>query len=192
MTSKPCPGCGKEAPKSYHGRSLPWRDEMEVCHDCKTLLEEARTRRKILSEDTETVIIAVPKETWTHWYPQFYMGLASGQDHEGTREELEMCLIRLIHAASELRLQREYARGDFNLWTPPLPDGLTRPQGTSEERIMPRLVAEAIRDLYLAISEALKETNQLSLEEGSQLLLSLASGRLTMDDFNQAALRKRK
>lgn len=74
-TTKPCPGCGTEGPKSGRGYPQVWRDETEVCSECKTLLQMGKILRDTKQSDDRRRLFALPKHGFEHLIPEWHTGL---------------------------------------------------------------------------------------------------------------------
>jgi len=63
-------------------------------------------------------------------------------------------------------------------------------EGCRDLRSMNKDLVPVIRDLYDAIADALIETNEYARREGQNILLSLASGEMSVEGFNETQIKK--
>jgi hypothetical protein len=176
-SSKPCPVC--KNPAGYE-------PQKGACSICLALIEEGK---KHLGEVANT---QMPMEE--------YIVLRGGdsygrQEAPGAWKEIgavEECVNNLVTALHGQRL--EFARPDWNrLGTTPLSPQLAQPfhskgyDAISVVRMAPA-VADQIRELNRLIPVMVSTVYAVGLKRGSNSLLQLASGRLTVNDFNEATL----
>lgn len=157
-SSKPCPGCGEV--KS-------WRPAKEVCTDCKRLLKRAVWLEEQLSKlDDDEVIVAFAERAY--WNEYIY-------SHSGVGRNLMDIFHRLAKSGS-----RPSPRGnaEFNLL------GKIESFGGTNA-IMPRPLAEAIAWLRDAVADALKKEYEEGKRDGHRLMMRLANGDLSMNDFDK-------
>lgn len=158
-SSKPCPGCGKV--KS-------WRPAKEVCKDCKNLLARAEWMEEKMSELGDDEIIVVYGKR-AHWNEYIF-------SHSGDGRKLMDIFQRVAMAAS---VPSSVMSPEFSLL------GKTEGMGAVEYAKMTRLLAEAIRDLRIAIGEALKAEYQAGKKDGHSFVKRLASGDLSINEFDK-------
>lgn len=200
MTRKPCPGCHQPPPWGTYWK----RPADSVCAACQAYLEWAKQQRS-KTVQPNLVEVAVPPLESVHCWPRFYCGLAGS--HTEVRERLEQLLATLFCQLSEEVGVLDFVSGmtvdgvpeyllnkgvrDGGLeWRMFLKRFGDRPiQNASVIRLIRPDVAQTFRDLYDAIADALIETHADSTTEGRNLLLQLASGGITMEDFNRRAAR---
>lgn len=175
----PCPGCGM--PDLY-------RSSDKVCEACARLLKQARTINDWIERggDKKVELVRVPAENCPHFYPGLYMGLPSWSCED--RRPLRAAMVRLINLVSE-PLKSDCWHEDGAMLTNP---GFKEKwEGARELRSMDAQVAQTIRDLYDAIALALVSTYNGAKREGQNVLLNLAAGHISIDDFNEQQLRKK-
>lgn len=155
-SSLPCPGCGKV--KSY-------RKSTEVCRECGALLRKAKWLEEQLAK-LEGDEIIVSYGTYAHWNEYIY-------SHAGIGRDLMGAVFDIAEAAS--RPAMEY-NSEFPLL------GKIEPGGTTYA-VMPRPLAEAIRDLYAMLGPSLKAEYEKGKKDGRNLLMRLANGDIAPNEF---------
>jgi len=180
-TNKPCPGCGG-APR-YNQRP-GFRDVDKVCSACQDLLANAR---QVVNAEQERLrrspqnLGAVGRNDWHYiptWSPDVSGSANARVPHEATD--------RLRHALAEL------ARAVS--WPTIVADSTTREAAVRLDdtqtlwRALPREfppgVLDAVVELDAALLHALQEVAAANFRAGSDALMRLAAGSITMDDFN--------
>jgi len=180
----PCPGC-REVNQ--------YRRKEEVCDSCKKLLEQALALREWETRpDPGIEIIQVPEVT--HGFPGFYAGrprgLPSDSERNDPRSRLQVLMAKLILQVSK-PLRSDTWTGRQAILTNESKIGRNlRWEGFRDVRSISKVLVPIIRDLYDAIADALIETNEYARREGQNILLSLASGELSVEGFNETQIKK--
>lgn len=157
-SSKPCPGCGKVK----LGRATK-----EVCRDCRFLLDRAIWLEEALSKMGDDEIV-VAFGDHSHWNEYIY-------SHSGAGRNLMDDFQRVARAGSR---QATTLIAEFEL--------LGKVEGGGHSyAIMLRPLAEAVRDLRVAVSEALEKEYSKGKADGHNLLMRLADGDLSVNDFDK-------
>ena len=158
-SKKPCPGCGKIRPD---------RPAKEVCAHCKRLIERATWLETELSKVGNDEIIV---RYGIRYYQNEYIH---------THSDSGRTLMRLFQsiAVSGSRISTS-TDAEFELL------GKIDNYGFGGSyAVMSRSLAEAIRDLRIAVVSALKSEYEEGKKDGHNLLVRLASGELSMSDFD--------
>lgn len=169
FTSKPCEGCG-----STRGRQVG-----KVCHDCETLLNEARERREALkATPTLAAFFHAPVR---HWNPIYYPPGGALND------ALQQAFVDLIWLVSEPAPKdgTHYS----GKWQYVLRQDSQHESG-AERRLMREDVRNALHTLDEVIVRALAAAKQEGHREGSDLLQQLHRGKLGLVEF--ASTRERR
>lgn len=161
-SKKPCPGCNKVD---------PWRPASEVCSECKRALKRAAYLEEQLSK-IEADEVMVTYGARAHW--NSYIRTRSGK----AGRELMGLFFNLAEAVSKPSTAH-WTKSEFDLLGPPGSRGATR------HVTMPRSVAVAIRNLRLAVVRALELEYEAGKDHGHKLLLRLAEGDISMNEFDQ-------
>lgn len=156
-SSKPCPGCKKVA----LGRAAK-----DVCQVCEERLEKAERMERILSALSDDEIV-VKFARFAHWNEYIYTKSGAGRNLMDMFQCVALAGSRpSVEFSSEFRLLGSIDSG-----------------GTAYA-VMSHGLAEAIRDLRMAVGEALKLEYEQGKADGHNLLMRLASGDLSMNDFS--------
>lgn len=195
--SKPCPGCGATG---------EYRLVDQVCNECWRVLKATRKHEEYiaaaLKEGRELVVL--PHNGSWHWWPRFYQGNSStSNENRESRDTLGHALAELSTLVGELTTAQDtrqasllthegYSiygvghRGSRDCW-----QGTTiYDQSDSNGALYlfnPR-VAELFRVIYDAIGRSLELTDADGRRAGNNLLMELANGGLTIDEFNAVYL----
>lgn len=180
-TFEPCHGCGK-APNEYTGRPKDG-----VCAECRTALDKwAQLQKEQAAKSDERVYFTKERAYALPYLPEEV-------ERKGRREAIREPLLRLHMLVSrpapegehwkDLR-EREESGDAFTYAAVGWRDNDFR-----IIRLFPVAVADALRELYAGIHDSLKAAHAKGHAEGRSLLLGLASGRITNDQFNEAAAR---
>lgn len=195
-TTKPCPGC-KEV---YRDRKAD-----EVCDSCKRLIQEALKQRELDAKEKEDGV-ALFQVPW--FWPDFYQaaGVSVG-GRRGVDEAFNQ--VQKAFADALIGVGEHMVCGDF-LPRPGLRRG-DSPEYWQQRRgevIFPEKMAgrtngarsllkarrssvEKIVALDTAVRQALGEVAKSAYENGHSLLAGLASGKMSVQDFNAATLDKK-
>lgn len=157
-SKKPCPGCGQVK----GGRSAS-----KVCRECEVLLERAGWMEEQLAElDEDEIVVSFGKGA--HWNQYIYTRSDTGRD-------LVDIFQRIANAGSRPALTY---KAKFNLL------GVIDAFG-EKCVVMTEPLAEAIRDLRIAVQDALKLEYEQGKKDGQNLLRQLADGDISINDFNK-------
>lgn len=155
-SKQPCPGCGEVV----YGRAVK-----DVCRKCEILLERAGWMEEQLSKlDGDEIVVSFGKRP--HWNEFIYT-------HSSTGRNLSDILQRLANAGSRSTLT---CNAEFNLL------GKIEYSG-GKYVVMSRDLAEAVRDLRVAVQDALKLEYEQGKKDGQNLLKQLADGDIAVNDF---------
>ena len=170
-----CHGCGKEE----------YRRKGTLCSECRTLLDTAIRTKEDQEKRGELVQIKAPSRPGDMPYiDEFDSGLMSHDD----QYQFTKALHAVVMATSE-----KVAAGDR--WSA---DGehlfeygsYAAQRRSFESRAMPAAVANAVRRLFVEAKAMTQRAYTKGAADGRSLLLGLASGRITNDQFNDAATRQ--
>ena len=157
-SSKPCPGCGEV--KSH-------RPVKEVCHDCKRLLKRAEwLENELAGMAKDKITVGLGQRAYWNEYIS-----TTGSD---MGSELRAIFHRIARAGS---IPATNSNSEFDLLGEPH-------QGARYYVAMPAPLAVAIRDLHVAVQEALKLEYEAGKSAGHSLLLGLARGELSAGEFD--------
>lgn len=175
-TRKPCPGCGRS-------ESYPFRDKDRICNNCKKLINEALEHQEVLKSITGKMKIRVGERYY--WNAGYYEGDLSNSH---LQDKLLKIMVKLINESSE----KDYA--DSYGWQAPkvlkrLSD-LNERNEEKEGRLIERRLFGLLRGLDRLIRLALDRSYQNGKREGSSLIRMLASGQITIDEFQKKVERK--
>lgn len=190
--SKPCPGCGATG---------EYRLVDQVCDDCKRVLKAARTHEQYAADLLKAgkELIALPASDSKHWWPSFYQGKASASnENHAARKSLAYALAELstlsgefTHACkSEEKNAGKLTHEEYSIYgagcsTRECWQGRNTWSGGRLYLFNPR-VAELFRIIYDAIGLSLELTDADGRRAGNNLLMELATGQLSIDEFNAA------
>jgi hypothetical protein len=172
-TRKPCHGCGQEV----------WRAATEVCDECKALL---RAGRGVTQED-QVQASKGPLFRLTEEWPGFY--IPSGEPGDGRRlrkafEVLARTALRAVRSKKQ-----PYGEGVESL--PPTGD-LVHYFSTYDPKASlwtgTRRLADAIVELDIQVRKALELSRTIGEKDGSNLLMQIAQGKLSVNDLTDASI----
>lgn len=160
-SSKPCPGCG-EVDSS--------RPAKEVCRACKHLLQRAKWLEEELSKlGDDKVVVKFGK--LPHW-----------NEYIHTKSDVGRGLMDIFQRLAEAgSCPSAVHSSEFRLL------GKIDAFSGARYAVMLSPLAEAIRDLRVAVGEALKLEYEQGKKDGHNLLFRLASGDLSGNEFNAIA-----
>lgn len=184
-TRKPCPACGQV--DSY-------RPAAEICSDCKALIADGKQYREDKIKDAGALTFC--KTPSSYLFLEVENDQSYADRHEEPRSRLEKAFDEVI-----------------SLLLSPIPEGLHSPSEPIDRPfydgpwvVNPRRVLEgyrrdgwmmcrpkaipAIYALDEAIRFALVSTAKAERRRGSDIVLSLAAGDMTIDDFNRKSTGK--
>lgn len=172
-TYKPCHGCGKEG----------YRATNEVCSDCKALL---RVGQAVKQEDQEKAEVGKLFRLTEEW-PSFY--IPSGDPTAGR------ALRRAFETLARSALKRVRSKVD------PYTDGVEALPPTSDlchyfSTYDPKAtvwtgtarLGAALTELDLQVRKALALVKEIGEKDGSNLLLQIAQGNISVNDLTEASI----
>ena len=160
-SKKPCPGCKK----IKLGRSAN-----DVCDDCAQLLHKAEWMEKELSPSDNEIVISFAKRS--HWNKYLFTKAKTGQN-------LMDIFQRIAEAGSQKTTSQStefQLLGKIDGW---------RSSSDTTYRTMSKLLAEAVQDLRIAVEQALELEYKQGKKDGHNMLIRLADGDLSINDFNK-------
>lgn len=156
-SKKPCPGCGEVV----YGRAVK-----DVCRKCEVLLERAGWMEEQLSKlDDDEIVVSFGRVA--HWNEYIHT-------HSGVGRDLMDDFQRVALAGSRPSLTY---KAEFDLLGPIEFCG-------AEHAVMFRSLAEAVRDLWKNVQNALQQEYKQGKKDGSNLLKRLADGDLAVNEFD--------
>jgi hypothetical protein len=180
--TKPCPECGS----ADSIRDTP----TSICRRCKNLIAFAIQRQKDdAKKDTKEVLVRTRERAYA--LPGYYVTVGENP-HHSFRERLEKALHAVIMAQAR----------PSNIDKYPCPDDVegaidvpTIPKGNRDHDwityvYMRRDQALAVIELEEAMREYITAGAAASYEEGRNLLLSIAGGKISMDELNHEHTKK--
>jgi len=162
-SKKPCPGC-KEVEH--------YRPANEVCSECARLLKEAAWMEERLNKMADDEIVVMYGERY-HWNKYIYSRASVSRD-------LMKIFQRLAEAASRPTTKRSsevQLLGDIDPFA-------------QKYVIINKLLAETIIDLRREVQVALELEYKQGKKDGTSLLMGLADGSLSAQDFNDRTNRR--
>lgn len=162
-SGKPCPGCGEV---------VEWRPADQLCQACKVLLARARAMAAELSRKPDEVAVTFSST------PHLNKSIRVHGDSFAVRtgEQLRKALVTIALQMS----RRDF--GDAEVWF----DLLGRTEygyAAGGAYLMPRVMAEAVRDLRGLIATAIEQSYAAGRADGNNLLVRLAQGDLSPNDY---------
>jgi hypothetical protein len=162
-----CPGCGDKSSA---------RPKNGVCYDCESLLKEARQARADKARDD------APVKTYTlpsrlHWHIR--MGMVDASGHR-LLDAFATKWLELVKLLGTLR-RATYPNRDVPVL---FPVGGKDPSNRDVIEMRPDLAAK-INEMDAAMDAAINEVAHAERRMGSSIIASLASGSITVDQFNQ-------
>jgi hypothetical protein len=161
-TRKPCPGCKKV----YSGRVPD-----DVCFDCKRVLEIGRER--LAEIKAASAAVSVPEQS--HWLPYLH-----NVNDSGLVDEYRKALLTLVRVTASY-FGKHVGGGD----TGQLFRGS---QGSNQLALLTQPQIDALREMVDVVKRAVKAANQSGIEEGQSFIVGLASGTVSINEFNQATM----
>lgn len=172
-TRKPCPGCGR----------IVTREADSVCTECRFKLDGLTALLAAIEADDSCEIVIGPERNYA--VDGFY---EEGPLPIALHDRLKASLHQIFKVSSILspRHQTRYweflipgmAAGDPKRPMMPMHDDWKAPA------VVPTGFQAAMVELDLAIAEAFVSVYNAGLARGSNLLVSLADGEITLDEFN--------
>lgn len=167
-TTKPCPAC-KEV--------VSYRKADDVCLECQKLISEAREQRERLNAKGAGKMDAVAIPKAAHWLQTIYY--ANRGEYK-----LQRAFLALAVAIGE----KNSAKQDWNEIQPLIEkqDSVNVGSGADLFRFKPG-VLKAFRAVYAQVIEDTYFAYRDGKEAGQNLLRGLASGDMTVKEFNRRA-----
>lgn len=173
-TKKPCEGCGETRPYG--------RETGKVCSVCQSLLDEARQAREVAAARTSRGLEAFPRP----WAPHS-LGYIHDAGDAGTafRDTFYQLLLQLLadpapppaYGAVHKRIEAVGFRDRDD-------SSVTWVDNDTGYGLVDPALLEATGAVYKAARELARAAHAKGKDEGSRLLLGLASGRVSIDDLN--------
>lgn len=169
-TQKPCPGCHKPG----------LRDADSVCYECKKKLEEAEMARKQQEQDSGHQIYHVPG---ADRFPNYHIPARFlHEDIRGRMRAISVIMEALVYSIGLPVLGRYFPSNNLFYY----PKGYrVEYSSRSTYLLFKPETAQAIDQLDTAIQTALEAAYQVGKQDGSRLLMQLADGELTVNEFNK-------
>lgn len=179
-----CPGCGKtgeESPRDYANT---------ICWDCEKLLKLGKIKRELDAQDKSRYAeITLPAYKFT-LFTQYgkpaeskqalYISDQFGKDIEGSSEALLKAQKEFLETINQGAKKGcvQYSAFDGNHFT-----------GSSYFLTFPQ--AQAFVAFMVAVADYARRNYEEGLEDGKSLLTGLASGRYSIQEFNDATRRQK-
>lgn len=174
-----CHGCG-QVPSHWEGRPKD-----KVCSNCQNTLKLATQFNTEQSNKNEIAKVGIPAQP--HWLPY----IRSSTSRKAGKLDVRSEFWKLAILCSTPSLEDPCFNGVQRLI--PIPPG-DRPDWSPHEakdiRLMVSSVSAQFAVLYSAIMQQLNECYEDGKERGQSLLGQLASGDLSVNDFNKMTLSK--
>ncbi len=177
-SAKPCPGC----------KEMVWHETGGVCYACKRDLDHViEMNQRVAKLRSDGTAATYRFSTVPHWNPGIYPG-PDFKDHDDYRELLR----NLVVAVATEVFPQDTADRD-NRQAEELLDAERNPYDNSARDTLAinPTVANAIRALDKWCRQALPAAYNAGKGHGSKVLMQLASGNLTINDFDKAIEGKR-
>ena len=170
-TTKACPGCGEEG----------IRDANAVCMHCKQLLQEAKAARARQEQETEYQVYAVPETfPWYHAPAQN----TTQQELRRIEEQLRVLMQTLTYAIGIPAVgTKAYHPERAKLFTFPKGRQLHYSFNDSQLLLKPE-TARVLDELDTTLQMVIVASYEEGKRDGAHLLGQLASGEITVADFN--------
>lgn len=173
--TKPCPACkGTDYPRAADG----------ICSECQRIIAWAKMRQADDAKKNGEEISVMTKEV--HYaLPRYFT--KHGSVSSLVTEKLSKALHTLI-----MTMARKGGSYQATIQVPEWPKGS---EGSSiydwkMPVIMRKDQAEAVNDLDKAFREFVAAVSEAGYEEGRNLLMSIASGKISMAELNEQHIRK--
>lgn len=180
---KPCEGCGLAV----------MRHVGKVCPDCRTLLDDAIKARTFHAAHDDMKAYGLMGMTGNiiyHWNQQFYGGFHFlVEPDRDVQKNLDMAFYGLVQALGKPAVGIKRDQRDGMLITSKR--GSKVQSGHDVVLLFSSGQQQAFNTLFEAIMDALESTYQSGLEKGANLLYSLASGKVTVEEYNKLCARSR-
>ena len=206
-TNKPCHGCGRTEEE-------PFREVDKVCKGCRIDLKYAQQCRELVENKVkgEYGIYKISHNPPRYSYHTLPGAGYSSQNHEELAETFRTFLLFVADELTEFVPKRdigiETERSRANIWIGgymskyPGISNIKDPDirsifkdaedHNSDYVIMRKDIAEAAQKLHKGIEEAIRITARNVGESGTDLLLKVAKGEITVDQLNENSLNLKK
>ena len=175
-TRKPCPGCGGS-------HTYPFRKVDEVCDNCKRLMAEALAHREKVKNIPGSMKIRVGE--MYHWNQGYYEGDISGKfGNRSLRDALAIMMVKLIKELSEIDNASPYESHRSPIIMKKL-NCIDRRYEENEMRLINKRLFGLLRGLDRLIRFAIRRSYKNGKREGASLIRMLASGQITLDEFER-------
>lgn len=182
-TRKPCPGCGKDC--RIHRRPAD-----EVCGDCLLAIyrDEDATAVALAATTAAQEIVAFPHAPEGKRYSKWprTLGLVAGQDLREAEPAIERFALAVNKAIAAL-LRRSQAAGKPRNAIDPFEFRMPPSSDETLYAIVPPGTADLLKEAEQAWMAMIPAIVAAGRQTGSSLLLQLAGGHITHDQFNDAA-----
>ena len=193
MTSKPCPGCGREGEERYgSSRRHSIRPKGKVCSKCQEKLDRYDELSERAAVQEGECGITVSK---SHPFGHVVASLGShflGAPHR-VEDRLEAAVAHLISTLGRVpegadpKGDYEAKHGFQNLEPEYDP---SRRAGLYHHRIVSTETANALREMLSALRDFGSGCLDAGVEHGQSILHQLAAGSMSMDALNKATIQK--
>jgi hypothetical protein len=176
-TKRPCPGCGQVK---------PWRAASEVCADCKVLLDEgrkARERAATVPRGTELAVLPFAPHR-LGYIPHFWQPFL-GERHKSADAVIQQAIFDLASMFGEQVEWRDVRRSNQQPLAPVTMDGHG---GNNTYWKVPIGLRDILTRLYEAVQAGAKHAYEEGKHDGHSLLIGLATGQTSIEDFNKATI----
>lgn len=160
-TRKPCPGCGESS----------YREVNSVCVSCEQALKQYWKVNEAIKEQNSNLIY-VGYAPAAHWNSYIH---AQGKDEEGERygsiiRDRFFNMLELLATPSMV-----HATPEFTL--------MGKTESGTKTVLLPRPLAEAIKNLWDILRPAFKAEYETGKKDGKNLLMGLAKGEISPNDW---------
>lgn len=171
--TKPCPACrGTTYPRAVDG----------ICSECQRIIAWAKMRQADDEKKNGEEISVVTKEV--HYaLPRYHY------EHGHIEHDIDDCLSKAMHALI-MTMARKGGAYNATEWVPPEDAYGSRRHELRAYMVMRKDQAEAVNALDKAFRAFVAAVSEAGYEEGRNLLLSIAAGKISMDELNSEHVRK--
>lgn len=171
-TRKPCPACGEVC---------QFRPAAEVCGGCKGLLKDGDKYRK-LAKQAKNKPYGIPQSAHSLPYIKYASrGFGDDVDHQRNFQQALFSLLGDIGGPLPTNAP----------WNEkPLLVGYSREYSGSATVMLRTSVADLLRDMYEAVQGMTVHAYNEGHSRGSNMMMGLASGEVSVNDFNEATLNR--
>lgn len=174
--SSPCPGCGAKG---------AMRKATEVCHECQTLIKEAKARRAQVKRIKDTEPTRLPFAP--HCLPALYRPDRESSD---TIKRFVFDLIKLV--GQEISWNAVPFPPETNHNSHYVINGSSGCDSSGRTYwLIPKGLKEILNELYSAIQTGSEAAYQEGQEHGHNLIMGLATGETTIDELNEATISRK-